>query len=96
MDPGNPNNGGKWQAWSKIGFDVDTAAGRQAATDAILPQPRAQLGSLPATPSGATQWGNRLEVDAIIGRPAGKGTLKTFWQVENGIPRMITNWLESH
>jgi hypothetical protein len=39
---------------------------------------------------------SRFEVDSNINGPAGQGTLKTVWQVENGVPRLITNWLEVH
>ncbi|HJT92534.1 MAG TPA: hypothetical protein VJ777_11405 [Mycobacterium sp.] len=96
MDPANPNNKGKWQAWARIGFQVDTEAGRAAATQQVLPQIRAQLPNSPASLSKVTPHGERFEVDSIINGPSGRGTLKMVYQMEDGIPRLITNWLEVH
>jgi hypothetical protein len=94
MDPDNANNDGKWMAWNAIGFDVDTEAGRRAATDDVLAQLESQLAVAPATVGKTTGWGQRFEVGTIINGPSGQGTLRTVWQIEGGIPRLITNWLE--
>jgi hypothetical protein len=59
MDPTNPQNNGKWQAWQQIGFNVDTQAGRVAATQDVLQQLKTQLPTAPATPTTLTQWGSR-------------------------------------
>ncbi|MGV0809896.1 DUF6883 domain-containing protein [Mycolicibacterium setense] len=94
MDPSNVNNGGKWQAWQQIGYDVDTEVGRQSAASHVVAQIQSQLGSTPAEALPATQWGDRFQVNVPISGPSGDGTLVTVWQVENGVPRMITNFLK--
>jgi hypothetical protein len=96
MDRDNPNNDGKWSAWDAIGFDVETTGGRQTATDDVLDQLKNQLGGTPATAGRKAEWGGRFEVGTIVSGPSGQGTLRTVWQVEGGIPRLITNWLEVH
>ncbi|WP_236949353.1 hypothetical protein, partial [Mycolicibacterium goodii] len=48
MDPSNVNNGGKWQAWQQIGYDVDSEVGRQSAASDVVTQIQSQLGSTPA------------------------------------------------
>lgn len=94
MDPSNVNNGGKWQAWQQIGYDVGTDAGRQSAASDVVAQIQSQLGSMPAEALPATKWGERFQVNMPISGPSGDGTLVTVWQVENGVPRMITNFLK--
>lgn len=94
MDPSNVNNGGKWQAWQQIGYDVDTDVGRQSAASDVVAQIQSQLGSTPAEALPATKWGDRFQVNVPISGPSGDGTLVTVWQVENGVPRMITNFLK--
>ncbi|WP_235624058.1 DUF6883 domain-containing protein [Mycolicibacterium goodii] len=94
MDPSNVNNGGKWQAWQQIGYDVHTDVGRQSAASDVVAQIQSQLGSTPAEALPATKWGERFQVDVPISGPSGDGTLVTVWQVENGVPRMITNFLK--
>ncbi|WP_234820555.1 DUF6883 domain-containing protein [Mycolicibacterium goodii] len=94
MDPSNVNNGGKWQAWQQIGYDVDSEVGRQSAASDVVTQIQSQLGSTPAEALPATKWGDRFQVNVPISGPSGDGTLVTVWQVENGVPRMITNFLK--
>lgn len=94
MDPSNVNNGGKWQAWQQIGYDVGTDAGRQSAASDVVAQIQSQLSSTPAEALPATKWGERFQVNMPISGPSGDGTLVTVWQVENGVPRMITNFLK--
>lgn len=94
MDPSNVNNGGKWQAWQQIGYDVGTDVGRQSAARDVVAQIQSQLGSTPAEALPATKWGERFQVNMPISGPSGDGTLVTVWQVENGVPRMITNFLK--
>ena len=94
MDPSNVNNGGKWQAWQQIGYDVDSEVGRQSAASDVVAQIQSQLGSTPAEALPATKWGDRFQVNVPISGPSGDGTLVTVWQVENGVPRMITNFLK--
>jgi len=96
MDPANPSNNGKWQAWQQIGFDVNSAADRSAATQNVIEQIRAQLPNAPATVGKLTNFGQRFEVDTIINGPSGQGTLKMVYQMEDGVPRLVTNWLEVH
>ncbi|MGX9671249.1 DUF6883 domain-containing protein [Mycobacterium sp. HM-7] len=96
MDPTNLANNGKWQAWQQVGFNVDTAAGREAATQQVLQQIRAQLPNSPAVLDKMTQFGQRYEVSSTINGPTGRGTLKMIYQMEDGVPRLITNWLEVH
>lgn len=94
MDPSNVNNGGKWQAWQQIGYDVDSEVGRQSAASDVVTQIQSQLGSTPAEALPATKWGDRFQVNVPISGPSGDGTLVTVWQVEDGVPRMITNFLK--
>lgn len=96
MDQGNPNNAGKWTAWRDIGYDVNTTAGRAAATDDVIAQLGRQLAPGHATYQGEFPGGPRYEMDTIINGPSGQGTLKTIWQIEDGVPRLITNWLKVH
>jgi hypothetical protein len=99
MDPGNPNNQGKWKAWSQLGYDVDGLASRTAASDDVIRQVREQLGGVPAREGKMTDFGRRFEVDIPITGPNGRsGTLLTVWQFDKGstTPRMITNLLKVH
>lgn len=94
MDPDNASSQGKWRAWNAIGFDVGSEDGRRWATDEALSQLQSQLVVTPATAGRTSEWGERLEVGTIVNGPSGQGTLRTVWQIEDGIPRLITNWLE--
>jgi hypothetical protein len=99
MDPGNPNNGGKWKAWSQLGYDVDDLTNRTAASDDVIRQVRDQLETLPAQAGKETGFGRRFEVNIPITGPNGRtGTLFTVWQFDEGstTPRMITNLLKVH
>jgi hypothetical protein len=99
MDPGNPNNGGKWKAWLQLGYDVDDLTNRTAASDDVIRQVREQLESLPAQAGKETGFGRRFEVSVPITGPNGRtGTLFTVWQFDQGstTPRMITNLLKVH
>jgi hypothetical protein len=99
MDPGNPNNQGKWKAWSQLGYDVDGLASRTAASDDVIRQVREQLGHVAAREGKTTDFGRRFEVDIPITGPNGRsGTLFTVWQFDKGstTPRMITNLLKVH
>ena len=57
MDPNNPNNGGKWQGFEKLGYDVQTAAGRSNGAQNVIAQLRAELPSKPATKGNLTNHG---------------------------------------
>jgi len=99
MDPGNSRNGGKWKAWSQLGYDVDDLTNRTAAADDVIRQIRDQLESLPARAGKQTDFGRRFEVNVPVTGPNGrKGTLFTVWQFDEGstTPRMITNLLKVH
>jgi hypothetical protein len=99
MDPGNPNNQGKWKAWSQLGYDVDDLTNRGAASQDVIRQVREQLGRVPAREGKATDFGRRFEVEIPITGPNGRsGTLFTVWQFDTGTttPRMITNLLKVH
>jgi hypothetical protein len=99
MDPTNPNNGGKWQAFEELGYDVHNPTGRQAGAQNVMSQLRDTLDDTPATLGKTSTHGQRFEVRVQIQGPNGKnGTLVTVWQYDNGSssPRLITNWLEVH
>jgi hypothetical protein len=96
MAPNNKGNGGKAIAFRKIGYDIDTEAGRQAGASDVVDQLRSQLETTPATKGKSTGFGQRFEVRVQIKGPSGEGTLVTVWQIEGGAPRLITNWLEIH
>jgi hypothetical protein len=96
MDPNNRGNGGKALAFKKAGYDVDTEGGRQTAATDVIEQLKSQLGTAPAKKGKSTGFGERFEVRVSIDGPAGGGTLVTVWQIEDGQPRLITNWLEVH
>ncbi|MBW4514946.1 MAG: hypothetical protein KME11_06945 [Timaviella obliquedivisa GSE-PSE-MK23-08B] len=99
MNPDNPRNLGKWQAFEEIGYDVKDLENRQAAAQQIIDQLRRNLPSASAIAGKPTLHGCRFEVKTFIRSPIGKmGTLVTIWQVDldRTIPRLITNWLEVH
>ena len=99
MDPGNPNNNGKWKAWSQLGYDVDDLTNRAAASEDVIRQVRDQLDRLPAREGKSSDFGRRFEVEIPITGPNGRsGTLFTVWQFDKGstTPRMITNLLKVH
>ncbi len=96
MDPNNKGNGGKAIAFKKIGYDVETEAGRHVGTTNVVDQLESQLATTPAKKGKSTGFGDRFEVRVHIKGPSGEGTLVTVWQIEGGDPRLITNWLEVH
>jgi hypothetical protein len=96
MDPNNKGNGGKALAFKRVGYDIDTEGGRQAAATDVVEQLKSHLGTTPATKGKSTGFGERFEVRVQIKGPSGEGTLVTVWQIEGGQPRLITNWLEVH
>jgi hypothetical protein len=96
MDPNNKGNGGKAVAFKTLGYEVDTEAGRQTGATDVVTQLKNQLAVTPAKKGKSTAFGERFEVRVQIKGPSGEGTLVTVWQVEGGVPRLITNWLEVH
>jgi hypothetical protein len=99
MDPSNPNNGGKWAAWEKLGYDVHTQVGRAAAARDVVKQLRDQLPRTTATWNDETRWGARYNTATeIVGPDGTAGTLVAVWQLDRGTdpPRMITNWVKFH
>ena len=66
MDASNPGNGGKWEAFAAVGYDVHHAAGRLASAQDVIAQLREQILTTPAiegkvsSPRLITNW---LEVD---------------------------------
>ncbi|MGB7412825.1 MAG: DUF6883 domain-containing protein [Thermosynechococcaceae cyanobacterium] len=99
MNPDNPRNLGKWKAFEEIGYDISSAENRQATARWIIKQLRQSLPNAPARLGKNSPHGSRFEVRTTIQSPMGKaGTLVTIWQINSGetIPRLITNWLETH
>lgn len=97
MNPNNPANQGKWMAFAAIGYDVQSAESRNAATQDVLNQLRQRLANAPATQGQTSIYGLRFQVRVRIqGLNGREGTLVTNWQIDNGknVPRLITNWLE--
>ena len=97
MDETNPQNQGKAEAWKRLGYNVDTAEGRQAAAEQVLNQLRQQLPTDPAQINRMSGHGLRYETRTAIEGPDGQqGTLVSEWQYDQGsdVPRMITNWAE--
>jgi hypothetical protein len=99
MDPKNSGNGGKWQAFRDVGYDVESDTGRASGAENVMSQLRQNLLKDPATQGKVSSYGPRFEVRLEIKGPNGKtGTLVTVWQFDAGtsVPRMVTNWLEVH
>lgn len=99
MNPNNANNGGKWQAFEQLGYDVQTPEGRSQGAQDVIAQLRGKLPNESATEAKSTSFGRRFEVRADITGPNGRtGTLNTIWQYDSGsnVPRLITNWLQVH
>ncbi len=99
MKPDNPQNQGKWMGFAMIGYPVETAEGRQIATQDVIQQIRQILPQTPAYQSKNNPYGIRLKVTIIIkGFNGQQGNLITIWQIDQDktIPRLITNWLEVH
>lgn len=97
MDPANPRNEGKWEAWTQLGYDLDTRRG-EAATD-VSRQLRHQLPDAPISGDLDTAFGPRRSTRTTVIGPNGRAaTLVCVWQYDHGStrPRMITNWLEVH
>jgi hypothetical protein len=95
MNPHNPNNNGKWQAYTTIGYDLSTPESRETAAQDVINQLLINLSSIPAKAELSSEHGIRFEVKVPIQGPNGKrGILITKWQMEQGQPRLITNWLK--
>lgn len=69
MDPAADNEG-KWKAWRDLGYDV--YGGREAATDDLTRQIRAQLPTAPASRGPRTEWGQKYQTSFLIVGPNGK------------------------
>lgn len=96
MNPEHPDNGGKHLAFAALGWNVETAEGRELAADEVI---RAIRASLPSADSKtyASEYGQRARVALPLQGPNGRdGKLVTVWQIESGsrVPRLITNWLK--
>jgi uncharacterized protein YukE len=99
MNSGHPKNDGKWKAWDDLGYQIDSADRREAATRDVVEQLGAQLPQTSGILTDQTRYGPRFEVRTNIVGPNGRtGTLVTLWQYDSGsdTPRLITNWLETH
>ena len=97
MDPSNSNNQGKWKGFVKLGYDIQTPEGRQAATQDVIQQLRQALPNAPATQNRSTPHGLKFELRVPIEGPNGvRANLFTAWQIDKGkdVPRLITNWVE--
>ncbi|MEH2047382.1 DUF6883 domain-containing protein [Nostoc sp.] len=97
MNPNNLSNQGKWMAFAAIGYNVQNAEARKAATVDVIRQLREGLGNAPAVKGQTSIYSFRFQVKVRIqGLNKREVTLVTNWQIDNGkeIPRLITNWLE--
>lgn len=97
MNPLNPNNQGKWQAFQALGYPIDSLQDRQATTQLIITQIRSRLEQIPATLDEPSPYGIRFTVIIpVMGLNERQGKLITKWQIDNNrtIPRLITNWLQ--
>jgi hypothetical protein len=96
-NPDNPQNQGKWMAFSAIGYDVQTPTSRESTAQILIEQLRQAILEAPANPGKLTPYGVRFNVFITIQGASGQqGILKTVWQIDRGKenPRLITNWLE--
>jgi hypothetical protein len=99
MNPDNPRNLGKWQAFEEIGYDVRKLEKRKESALQIIEQLRRDLPTVSAKAGKSSPHGSRFEVRTLIQSPVDKaGTLVTIWQIDLDytVPRLITNWLEVH
>ena len=99
LDPGNPNNGGKWKGFRDLGYDTQTAEGRAASAENIMAQLRPQLRVVEPAPERTSAYGKVVSVNVQLTGPNGRaGTLVTIWQYDAGSssPRLITNYLKVH
>lgn len=97
MNPNNSSNQGKWMAFARIGYDVQTPVGRKIAAEDVIGQLRFGLACTPAVQGQKSIYGLRFQVRMRIrGLNGSEGTLVTTWQIDNSkdVPRLITNWLE--
>jgi hypothetical protein len=93
----HPQNGGKWKAFEKIGYDVRTPKGRGAGAKDLIEQLRLSLQSAPANQGETTTYGLRFIVNVEVEGPNGKkGTLVTAWQIDKdkSFPKLITNFIK--
>ncbi len=93
-------NNGKFAAFSRVGYKVNTHEGRLRAAVDVTSQVRAYLATLPpAKDPQMTHHGSRLTVDVPLRGPNGRtGTLVAVWQYDHGsdLPKLITNYLKEH
>jgi hypothetical protein len=100
MDATNPNNGGKADAFSALGWDVAALASRAAAARDVIAWLRAAVPGDDVKRTTATdEYGIRYTTRTAITGPNGKQAhLIAGWIVDHGAvrPRLITNWLKVH
>ncbi len=78
MNPNNPGNQGKWMAFVAIGYDVQNAELRNAATGDVIRQLREGLANAPAIKGQTSIYGFRFQVRVRIrGLNKREGTLVT-------------------
>jgi hypothetical protein len=100
MNKAHARNGGKYEAFQNIGYDVKTREGRVAAAADVGAQLRAHLSTLAsAKDPEMTIHGARLSTEIPVRGPNGKtGTMVAVWQYDHGsdVPKLITNYLKEH
>jgi len=95
MTPNNPKNQGKWTAFVTIGYDLSNPESLATASQDVIEQLLIKLPFIPAKLDKNSEYGIRFEVKVPIQGPNGRrGILVTKWQMEQGQPRLITNWLK--
>jgi len=98
MNPNHPTNGGKHTAFQSLGWNLATAADRNAAAAEVIAHVRRTCPSR-VRRGGPSDHGRRFETEVRVKGPNGReGTLLLVWQVDRGqeSPRLITNWLRVH
>jgi hypothetical protein len=97
MNPENPGNDGKWEAWQALGYDLGDGRADSAAD--VTRQLRSQLAESEPYEHRDTPYGPRCHTDATIVGPNGRvGTLVVVWQYDDRSvkPRMVTHWVGVH
>lgn len=73
---------------------------RGKATDQVVERLAARITDLPVTAESGGMRGATYEVqDQIVGPNGKAATVRTFWLLDKDggtIPRMLTNWAETH
>lgn len=83
LDPENPHNRGKWQAFQQLGYDVHSEAGRQAGAQNLIQQIEEKLTSTSIEKLNVATFGERYRAEVIINGLNGlTATLVTVWQVD--------------